>query len=669
VQRGRDMRALHNSAHQNPTTPQSIKALRHRYRALAVVVLLLATTLTARIGWTVPLEVYGRLPSIEDVALSPDGSRLAFVRTTADRRIITIYGFKDHKSLGGLNAGSVKLRGIQWADNDHLLIVTSVTTTPIGLIGSEREWSQLQVYDVATRRFAPIPGHSGLDHGTRVLSAIWGSIMVRHLNDHTVLFVPGYYIAERTLPALFRVDLQNGAERIVRQGTSSTVSWLVNADGEIETEENYDDNSQRWWLKQRREGHMQEIASGHEPIDFPRVLGFGPKPGTLLMETIEGGDPVWRLLSLQDGSFGPPLEQRRTLDWPIEDSATYRMIGGVYVDDSARYVFFDPRMQSDWNTIVSALHTDRVHFVSHSADFRRIVVRVDGPVFGYLYDLFDMDTLQVVRVGDVYDGVTDPLEVRRVTYEARDGLQIPAYLTLPRNRQPKNLPLIVLAHGGPAARDTADFDWWAQALADQGYAVLKPNYRGSDLNQQFLSAGFGEWGRKMQTDLSDGVRYLVKEGIADASRVCIVGGSYGGYAALAGVTLDPGVYRCAVSVAGLSDLKRMLQWESTTYRERTQRYWDRFMGVTGPSDPVLDQISPIKHLDALNVPVLLIHGRDDTVVPFEQSTEIFDALKHARKDVEMVSLKHEDHWLSRSETRLQMLQSSVAFLRARNPPD
>jgi dipeptidyl aminopeptidase/acylaminoacyl peptidase len=107
--------------------------------------------------------------------------------------------------------------------------------------------------------------------------------------------------------------------------------------------------------------------------------------------------------------------------------------------------------------------------------------------------------------------------------------------------------------------------------------------------------------------------------------------------------LDPGVYRCAVSVAGLSDLKRMLNWVKTTQWQRSQRYWDRFMGVTGPGDPVLEQISPIKHLDAVNVPVLLIHGRDDTVVPFEQSSEMFDALKHAKKDVEMVSLKNEDH--------------------------
>ena len=251
-------------------------------------------------------------------------------------------------------------------------------------------------------------------------------------------------------------------------------------------------------------------------------------------------------------------------------------------------------------------------------------------------------------------------------------LQIPAYLTLPKGRELKNLPLIVLPHGGPAARDTADFDWWGQALADQGYAVLQPNYRGSDLSQRFLEAGFGEWGRKMQTDLSDGVRYLAKEGIADPGRVCIVGGSYGGYAALAGVTLDPGVYRCAVSVAGLADLKRMLEWinvKNWSNQSLEQRYWDRYMGVSGPSDPALARISPIDHVEASNAPVLLIHGRDDTVVPFEQSEVMFKALRHAQKPVELVVLNHEDHWLSRSETRLQMLKSTVAFLHAHNPPD
>jgi dipeptidyl aminopeptidase/acylaminoacyl peptidase len=230
----------------------------------------------------------------------------------------------------------------------------------------------------------------------------------------------------------------------------------------------------------------------------------------------------------------------------------------------------------------------------------------------------------------------------------------------------------VLPHGGPGARDTADFDWWTQAMAAQGYAVLRPNYRGSTTTQVFQNAGYGEWGRKMQTDLSDGVRFLAKQGTIDPARVCIVGASYGGYAALAGVTLDPGIYRCAVSVAGISDLRKMLISDKRGENGGSHvgsRYSNRYLGVKGPEDPALDAISPIKHIDRITVPVLLIHGKDDTIVDYEQSEMMLKAMKKAGKQVELVTMKKEDHWLSRSETRLLMLQTSMAFLKANNPAD
>ena len=294
-------------------------------------------------------------------------------------------------------------------------------------------------------------------------------------------------------------------------------------------------------------------------------------------------------------------------------------------------MFFDPAVQGRWDVVNRLFKDEHLGLASVADGFNKFIVRVDGPKDGFVYELVDLNAREQGRLGEVYEGEPPPLQVRRITYAAIDGLQIPAYLTLPRERAAKDLPLIVLPQGGPAVRDTADFEWWSQALADQNYAVLQPNYRGSNIDTRFLSAGFGEWGRKMQTDLSDGVRYLVKEGIVDPQRVCIVGASYGRYAALAGGTLDAGVYRCAVSVAGISDLKRLLDWvnASNFHRQnRSQRYWDRFMSVSGPDDPILDSISPIKHLAAMTAPVLLIHGRDDTVVPFEQSRVMFDALRH-----------------------------------------
>lgn len=637
------------------------------------------------------LEVYGRLPHLEDVALSPDGTRIAFVRTDAETRTVAVVGAAKGERLVSLRVGDQKLRGLEWADDDHLIIETSVTTMPQGLLlegfrGRTGEWFQLQIYDLKTAKLFMVPEPTTATD-LQLLNVIAGPITVRRIKDHTVIFFPGVqtgsagarkmgnmirqsHVLERSL---IRVDLDSHYASVAQTGKRGALSWwALDGEGDVAAEETYEQHDGHWALFIRHAGEMQRAATGSESVDLPRILGLGPTADTVLVETIEDGDSVWRLLSLADGSIGSPMAAGKELDRPIEDRVTHRMVGGVHVGDSAEYQFFDPQRQAEWTAVLRAFPNEHVYLTSASSDFRKLIVRVEGAKDGYGFELVDLDKHGAEPIGDVYAGVSQPFEVRRITYAAADGLEIPAYLTLPRGKPPTKLPLIVLPHGGPAVRDTADFDWWSQALADQGYAVLRPNYRGSALGFRFVSRGFGEWGRKMQTDLSDGVRYLAREGIVDPARVCIVGGSYGGYAALAGVSLDAGVYRCAVTIAGISDIPRMLAWSIERHRgsaSQSERYWDRFMGLNGPNDPAADAISPIKHLDAITVPVLLIHGKDDTVVPFEQSEVMYDALRGAKKDVQLVTLKGEDHWLSRSETRLQMLEASVEFLRAHNPPD
>ncbi|HYL00955.1 MAG TPA: S9 family peptidase [Steroidobacteraceae bacterium] len=619
-----------------------------------------------------PLEVYGRLPRLENLAMSPDGTRIAFARTEGNDRTVVVMSLATHSTLSGVRVGQLKLRYLKWADDDRLLIATSVTTAPYGFIGDASEWWQMQVYDLAARRLFQVPQPDTFNH-VDLMNVIMGRVMVRRLNDRTVLFLPGLQITREAILALVRVDLATQQSRVVKPGKLGTLGWIVDEAGEVQAEETYAQEDGRWRIFMRHDGRLQEVASGKQGLEYPTLLGWGPTPDTLLLAMMENGDPVWKLMSLKDGSIGGPMAGTETLNEPIEHPLTNRMIGGVRIRDSAEYVFFDPAVQASWEAILRAFPGERVLYESASADFGKFIVRVEGARHGLRYMLVDLKAHQAASLGEVYEGLTQPLEVRVISYPAADGTRIPAYLTLPRDQEPKALPLIVLPHGGPAVRDTADFDWWSQALADQGYAVLRPNYRGSATTWEFLSSGFGQWGRKMQTDLSDGVRYLAREGLIDPARVCIAGGSYGGYAALAGVTLDPGVYRCAVSVAGIGDLKRMLKWEIEQAGGRkqnsTQRYWDRFMGVSGPDDPALDAISPIRHVGAAAVPILLIHGKDDTVVPFEQSKAMYEALRKANQEAELVTLKEEDHWLSRSATRLQMLEASVAFLRAHNPPD
>lgn len=631
---------------------------------------LLAALLAAPALQAAAVDAYGRLPSIEQAALSPDGNKIAFVKTTQDWRVLAIADVNEAKLIGGVRMGDVKLRSVEWADDDHLLLTTASSSMPMELRGEKTEWHLMSVYNLKTRKLSSLLDHV---HGDTVtMNTVYGTPVVQHKGGETLLYIHGIYIAEQTQSALFRINLTNNVETLVRQGHDITNGWLVDDSGEIVAEQDYTEREHRWAIRLFRDGHPQQTVSGIAPIDAPEILGLNGAGDAIVVALTEGDGTAWKSLMLKDGTWGPEIGENEALTSLVLKDGSRRMIGTAFIGDDTRYRFADPALQEGWDWVVRVFGYQRVEFVSVSADHTKIIVQVMGPKSGYGYFLADVKEHLTQPIGKIYEDVTQIAEVRPIKYAAADGREIPAYLTLPPDRPAKNLPVIVLPHGGPQARDTLGFDWWAQALAAQGYAVLQPNYRGSNLNGKWVESGYGEWGRKMQTDLSDGLHYLAAQGIADPKRACIVGASYGGYAALAGVAIQSDVYRCAVSVAGISDLADFIRWvqRKVMYGDKTGlRYWERFLGVSDPGDKRLDAISPLRHADQIKVPLMLIHGRDDTTVPYDQSAALAKALKHSAVPVEFVTLDKEDHYLSHSATRLQMLQSSVEFLKKYNPPD
>lgn len=648
--------------------------------SLAVLSLLLARNAAAApdIGTTYtppPLAIYGQLPSLADPALSPAGDRLACLESQDGRRYIVVIDLAKGRPVAAAHVDDTKIRLLRWYDDNQLLILYSATSyPPFGVFGARREWGMLGTWNVATNQMRSIDIH---DDSYETMNAIDGSMLdVRLVKGDPKLFVSGTYLDEgEYLPALFKIDLQRSTTTLVAGGNTLGADWVVDAQGRIAASFDYHDTGSdqgQWVLRLRRGDEMQQVAAGNAPLDPPSIIGFSYDDKSLLVafDTPEGW--IWKPLSLTDHTWGAPLDAGNTFDEVIYDRLTGRVIGGVKDSPEPRQVFFDPKLQLRWSAIMGAYSGERVDLVSYSDDVTKFLLRIFGPRDGDEYVLIDWRTVDSYKVGDVYRGLSTFAEVRPIEYKAADGLTIAGFLTLPPGKPAKNLSLIVLPHGGPAEADDGDFDWWAQALASRGYAVLQANYRGSNSTPTLLRAGFGEFGRKMQTDLSDGVQYLVGQNIADPKRVCIVGGSYGGYAALAGITLQTGTYRCAVSVAGIADLTKFLRWtidRAMASDNASTRYWDRFLGVTGPKDPRLREISPIDHVDAVTAPVLLIHGRDDTVVPYSQSEEMAKALERAGKSVQLVSLPHEDHWLSRGETREQMLDAVVSFLERNDPPN
>jgi dipeptidyl aminopeptidase/acylaminoacyl peptidase len=223
--------------------------------------------------------------------------------------------------------------------------------------------------------------------------------------------------------------------------------------------------------------------------------------------------------------------------------------------------------------------------------------------------------------------------------------------------------MVVLPHGGPEAHDDYEFDWWAQFLASRGYAVLQPQFRGSSgFGDEYRRAGYGQWGGLMQDDVTDGVNAMIAQKIADPKRICIVGASYGGYAALAGAAFTPDLYKCAVSISGVSDLPVMLGATKIRGGDESNAlaYWRDSIG--SPTDKAVIDRSPARAADRIKVPVLLIHGLDDTVVPIAQSELMAGALENAKKKYTFVKVKGEDHWMSNSESRQQIMKELEKFL-------
>jgi dipeptidyl aminopeptidase/acylaminoacyl peptidase len=618
-----------------------------------------------------PLEAYGALPAVEHLETSPSGDRLALVTVTGEGRALVIIDPARGELLGRVEVGLAKVRALSWIGDDHLMI-TITSTQSLNDGGRRGEFRIGQIYDVSRRRLASV-----LDNAPGVTSLLYGPTLTRAVDGVPTPFVRAYSAGSGRLN-LYRIDPATGRGREAVRLDTDVDDLLLNSAGQPVARSVHDETSGRWSLQFWDGRTFVEAWSTVAPLDAPSLVGLAADGRSVIvsayLDAAEGQDDDGATLFQVDaaGTFTPlALGDHPTflLFHPTEG----RLIGAAFERDTGvEYRFLDEVAQDAWTQVAGALEGRRPELVGWSDDLKTVAAYTSGPGDAGSYHVIDLDRRTMNTIGQAYPGIPAGAvgEMRPVSYEAADGLRIQGYLTLPPGvAEPTGLPLVVLAHGGPQSRDEMGFDWWAQALASRGYAVLQANFRGSTgRGRAFVEAGHAEWGRKMQTDLSDGVRWLASQGIVDPARVCIMGASYGGYAALAGPTLDRGVYRCAVSVAGVSDLRRMVAGEARgRANTETVRYWNRFMGAARLGDRAIDDLSPALLADQADAPILLIHGRDDTVVPIEQSRVMERALRDAGKPVEFVELEGEDHWMSRTATRQRMLAAAVAFLESHNP--
>jgi dipeptidyl aminopeptidase/acylaminoacyl peptidase len=419
------------------------------------------------------------------------------------------------------------------------------------------------------------------------------------------------------------------------------------------------------WYKPRDSKSWQKVAefgvteNGWQPIFVPN------EDNTLYVISSKGRDTrAVFSFNTKTQQFGEMLAGHPNQDIIDVDGFDQRFFRGVVTQGlKAQTFWFDPV----WGTIqrsIDAAIPGRTNYVSGDPK-NRVLVRSFGDTSPPTLHLFDTKakTLRLLTITDSTKSKLPTSAMETISYKSSDGLTIPAYLSRPQGEL-KQRPMVVLIHGGPTARDYWGWDAEVQILASQGYVVFQPQFRGSTgFGDKFREAGYRQWGLAMQDDISAGVEHLIAQGIADPKRICIVGASYGGYAALWGLVKTPGLYRCGVSFAGVTDIGRMFTDSSDSNEDRTTREIMRWrIGDQALSQAQFDSVSPLKHADRINAPVLLMHGEKDQRVPIGHGLRMRDALTRAGKNVQWHRFDDEGHGLVYLKSQLTYYKTLLAFL-------
>jgi len=596
----------------------------------------------------------------------PDGSKLtAFVNLDENYRL-GVFELKDGQ-LTPLHmlaeAGEYTMGNPIWASDERLVFTIYFAgqryltdTTETRLMSMNPDGSDL----IALFSRAETEGGSQVQIQNRIVST---------LPDD-----PEHFLVQYGAPnsQVYRVNVNKAwrHSNVMRQ-RSNINSWAADRKGEIRIGSGIVKDRERKLIVRLENGKWEDISHRAEDEDVTFYIeGVSDKPDIFYVLSSIGGDTdALYEYNAQTDELSEPIFSHPTSDvyGVIQDRFSGKALGVVFAEDTSEIHWLEESfIKDELEKLQAALPDKDVSITSLNQSEKHAVVFVDDATDPGQYYLYDIEKKKLTGLPVQYpklEGVTHG-QIFSTSYEARDGLEIPAYVTLPAGmesmEEAQNLPFALMPHGGPTARDFVGFDYWAQFLASRGYGVLQMNFRGSaGYGVEFRKAGDREWGQAMQDDITDGAGWLVEQGYADADRLAIVGGSYGGYAALMGAAKTPDLYQCAVSFAGVSDLPEILR-DARNYVNG--KYYTRHIGnLYGDRSDLWDN-SPQSRVDDITVPILLIHGDDDRSVNVDQSRNMERRLSRADKQVRYIEFEGGDHYLSNYQHRLTFLQETENFL-------
>lgn len=646
-----------------------------------------AVTAQSARAQALPIEVMASDPSFSAAALSPDGRYVVGIRTDSrgDTLIRLDWRTGEMAVLQQVTRGEARnqIDWIAWKGNERL--VMSVSTTRQMTVRENRGAhirSSEQVAVGVTRIVAIDADGSNLramfEGQSRNLAGGAASTVLSDVLPHD----PDHVLIEAYGPngrGLYRANIHTGRTERIDDGGWDGAGWGLDGAGNPVLRYEYLPGGAGYRVFRRGAGERNWTRfadfRGGEATNNPDFgeVAPGPGPGQVwVYARPEGHDKTGLyLFDAATGQYGDVRYEHANADfggvWITRDHSAILAACAVYQRRECTY--FDADVGRHIRAVNAFFESAAdVTLVHMSADSNVWLVYVHGPATTpsyYIYDRAARAVLPVTATRPLTDEVLSPASV--VSYTGRDGASLWGYLTTPRTAPAHGAPLIVFPHGGPEARDYYGFDREVQFYASRGYLVFQPQFRGSrGFGLEFAHAGRRQWGQRMQDDITDGVRHLIESGRVDPARICIVGHSYGGYAALAGATLTPELYRCAIGVNGVYDLPQMLRWEALEGGRRSASldYWRNSIGDPNADRAMLEAASPRQHAAAARAPILILAAEQDEVVPVEQSRAMRDALQRAGGNFRYVEIPREGHsWLGWDiDKRVTMLTEIERFL-------
>jgi len=468
---------------------------------------------------------------------------------------------------------------------------------------------------------------------------------------------------------LYKVKISTGERTLVRKNTERIVGWTFDLKDQLKLATRIADNGDTEILRVDDKGFTKvyscNVFEGCGPVryhkDGQRVYFETNKGSGIDLTQLELFDPATGKEELIESD---PLKRVDLGDATFSE-VTDDLVATSYIDDRQRVYFKDKSYEADYNLLQKKFPGMEIDFASGTKDEHLWLIDVGSDTDPGDTYLFNRETKNLTLQYHIREKLNrDYLApMKAIRYKSSDGLEIPAYLTLPKGAEARNLPLVAFPHGGPWARDNWGYDAFAQFWANRGYAVLQPNFRGSTgYGKKFIDAGNKQWGDKMQDDITWGVKYLVSQGIADPKKVGIMGGSYGGYATLAGVTFTPDLYAAAVDYVGPSNLNTLLETIPPYWEAGRQLFYQRMGDPTTPQGKAqLDRQSPLNSANKIKTPLLVVQGANDPRVNKREADQIVIALRDRGFPVEYIVAPDEGHGFHRPVNNMAMFSQAEKF--------